>query len=473
MTEGDSGFPGNPHGAVTSVEQFQNDGYFLLGKPRVVVSVGLVPLSRLAVGTFDDGIPGIRPLVTAFATFVVTAILPCPASAFGTGAGNHLVVARPPCVTAIGTDKISPIHEVVCESGNRDHTVRFSHNDKYCGSQTDITETDDTDTMKVFVYNYRRFDEEGFFLKYTKEFGMELAFTEEAPVIGNCALADGCDFVSVITTPVTAGMLDRFKQGGVKMVSTRTIGYDHIDLEHAKEIGMAISHITYDPEGVAEYTVMEILMAVRGMKNIMRKTMENDFTLNGMIAGELREMSVGIIGSGRIGKSVLRDLSGFGCKLFYHNRNRSEEAEKYAEYLPLNELLARCDVISLHLELNGETEHIVGKDALSRMKKGAVLVNTARGPLVDTSALIDSLKNGHLGYAALDVVENEFGLFYNDKRDTDLENHFLGILRKMDNVLVTHHMAFYYRSAVRDMVCNCLYGMKMLNEGKEVPLRLA
>lgn len=326
--------------------------------------------------------------------------------------------------------------------------------------------------MKVFVYNYRKFDEEEFFLQYTRELGLELSYTEDSPTIDNCDLAEGCDFISIITTPITAPMLDRFKELGVRMISTRTIGYDHIDLAHAKEIGMVISHITYDPEGVAEYTVMTMLMAVRKIKVLMEHTMSNDFTLNGLLAGSLREMKVGIIGTGMIGRSVLRDLSGFGCKLYYYNRSRNETAEKYAEYLPLNDLLAQCDVISLHLELNKDTKHIIDAAALSKMKEGSILVNTARGSLVDTEALIDALRSGHLSSAAIDVVEDEFGLYYFDCRDKDLEDHYIGILRKMPNVIFTHHMAFYYRSAVRDMVYNCLYGMKMLEEGKEVPLRL-
>lgn len=327
--------------------------------------------------------------------------------------------------------------------------------------------------MKVFVYNYRRFDEEEFFVKYAEEFGLELGWTEASPTLDNCGLAEGSDFVSVITTPITAKMLDRFREMGVKMVCTRTIGYDHIDLAHAKEIGMAVAHITYDPEGVAEYTVMDILMAVRRMKQIMEGTMANDFTLEGRMGGELKEMKIGIIGAGNIGRSVMRDLSGFGCRISYWNRTRNQEADKYGDYEDLGSLLSTSDVVTLHLELNGQTRHIIDVQAIDSMKDGAILVNTARGPLVDTEALIRALENGKLGYAALDVVEDEFGLYYNDCRGKDLEGTFLGRLRKMDNVLITHHMAFYYRAAVRDMVRNCLLAMKLFSEGKDVPSRVA
>lgn len=326
--------------------------------------------------------------------------------------------------------------------------------------------------MKVFVYNYRRFDEAEFFERYTKEFGLELGWTEDPPTADNCYLAAGSDFVSVITTPITPEMIDKFADAGIKMISTRTIGYDHIDLAHAKERGIAVAHITYDPEGVAEFAVMDILMAVRRLRNIVSGTMGNDFTLEGRMGGELKEMTVGVIGAGKIGRTVMRDLSGFGCKIIYWSRSENTEADRYGTYTSLSDLLSASDVITLHLELNGDTRHIIDGKAIGEMKDGAVLVNTARGPLVDTEALISALDSGKIGYAALDVVEGEFGLYYNDCRGRDLEDTFLGRLRKMPNVIITHHMAFYYRTAVKDMVYNCLLGMKMFSEGKNVPYRI-
>lgn len=327
--------------------------------------------------------------------------------------------------------------------------------------------------MKVFVYNYRGFDEGEHFRKYARKFGFDLGYTEESPNIGNCGLADGSDFVSIITTPVTREMMDRFREGGVRMISTRTIGYDHIDVAYAKEIGMAVSHITYDPEGVAEYTVMMMLMAVRKTQNILERGARNDFTLEGLLGGKLSDMTVGIIGTGRIGRAVLRDLSGFGCRLLYYNRNRNAEADGYAERVPLDRLLEESDIVSLHLELNGETFHFIGSDEIAAMKTGAILVNTARGPLVDTDALAAGLDSGHLGGAALDVIEDEFGLYYYDCSGKNIDNRALKILRGRPDVLITHHMAFYYEQAIRDMVYNSLYGMRMLADGKEVPLRLA
>lgn len=278
--------------------------------------------------------------------------------------------------------------------------------------------------------------------------------------------------MSFFTTQVTADILDRFKQLGVKMISTRSMGFDHIDMAHAKDIGMAVGHITYDASGVAEFTVMDILMAVRRVKELNIKTMQGDFRLNGMLARQLRGLTVGIVGTGQIGLSVLRDLSGFGCNLCYYNRSENPEADKYAKRVALSELLSTCDVVSLHLEYNRDTHHIIDADAISKMKDGAILVNTSRGGLVDTEAMIAALESGHLASVALDVVENEFDLYYYDCRDKDLSDYYVGRLRGMPNVIFSHHMAYYYREAIWGMVYYSIASMKQFDEGKDVPLRL-
>jgi D-lactate dehydrogenase len=326
--------------------------------------------------------------------------------------------------------------------------------------------------MKAFAFSCRMFDEYEFFQKYSKEYGIDLGYTEDPPTLENYKLAEGCQYVSVMTTKIDADLLDRFKSIGVRQISTRSIGFDHIDVNHAKEIGMAVTHITYDSDGVAEFTVMDILMAVRRMKELSANTASGDFRLKGMLARQLKDMSVGILGVGKIGLSVLRDLSGFGCKLYYYNRTGKKEADKYAERAEFDYILANCDVISMHLELNDETRHIIDAEAFAKMKKGAIFVNTGRGALVDTEALISSLESGHLGYAALDVIEDEFDFIWNDCREMDLSVRPVGKLKSMPNVLYSYHMAFYYREAIKDMVRLSLYNMKLMDEGKEIPLRL-
>lgn len=327
--------------------------------------------------------------------------------------------------------------------------------------------------MKLLVYSCRPFDEEPLFRRFAEEYGYELVLTTEPPTMDNIGLAEGCDFISVLTTKVDSAMLDRYAQMGVKLLCTRTIGYDHIDIEHAKSVGVAVSHITYDTDGVAEYTVMMMLMALRKYHEMEIRNLRNDFTLNGLLGKELRGCTVGIVGAGRIGRSVMRMLSGFGCEILYCNRSQSQEADRCARRVELDELLATSDIVSLHLEHNSETHHLIDSGTIAKMKDGAILVNTGRGPLVDTEALIDALKSGKVSTAALDVIENEFGYYYNDCSSKDMSGHLMDRLRALPNVILMHHMGFYYETAIRDMVGNSFRAMKAVEDGKEIPLRLA
>ena len=325
--------------------------------------------------------------------------------------------------------------------------------------------------MKVFVYSCRPFDEEPLFKRFAEEFGMELGYTAEPPSEDNCSLASGSDFVSVLTTPITSGILDRFKESGVRMVCTRTIGYNHIDLEHARKIGMTVSHITYDAGGVAEYTVMMMIAAARRLKEIQKNNAIDDFRLNGLMGRRMCDLTVGIIGAGAIGRKVIRILSGFGCRILYWNR--SDVRIPGACKVSFGELISESDMISLHLEYNTETRHIINRDTVSAMKDGVIIVNTARGPLIDTEALIEGIESGKIAGASLDVIEDEFGYYYNDCRGKVPQDSIMNRLRSCPGIFLTHHMAFYYDRAVEDMVRNSFIAMKALGDGEEVPLRLA
>ncbi len=326
--------------------------------------------------------------------------------------------------------------------------------------------------MKLFVYNYRDFDEAEFFTRYSREYGIELGICREAPTPENAGLAKGYGSVSIITTKVDRPLLEAWKAAGVYMLSTRTIGYDHIDLAAAEELGISVSNASYSPACVADYTVMLMLMCIRKMKRIMERAAINDFTLPGIQGKELHTMTVGVIGTGRIGRTVLRNLSGFGCKLYAYDRFENEESKQYAEYLPLEELLARCDIITLHLPLDDSNRHMIGRESIKLMKPGAVIINTARGGLIDSQALIEALEAGKIGAAGLDVVENEFGLYYYDRKSDPLGNRELSILRGFPNVIVTPHMAFYTDQAIDDMVHHSILSCIYREQGKDDPWKV-
>lgn len=327
--------------------------------------------------------------------------------------------------------------------------------------------------MRVTVYNCREFDEKELFLKYEKELGIELVLCADAPTLENVHLTKGSECVDVITSKITRALLEAFYNNGVRYLTTRTIGYDHIDLEAAKEFGIKVGNAPYGPNGVADYTVMLILMSIRKMKRIMERTNIQDYTLAGIQGRELKDLTVGVIGTGRIGRTVIQNLSGFGCKMIAYDLYEQEEVKQYAEYVALEQLFAQADVITLHTPLTEQNYHLIDERSIATMKDGVVIINTARGALIDSEALISAVESGKIGAAGLDVVENEFGLYYYDHKSDILNNRELAILRGFPNVTVSHHMAFYTDNCVETVVRDSLLSCKLFVEGQENPWEVA
>ena len=240
--------------------------------------------------------------------------------------------------------------------------------------------------MKIAAYNYRDFDEAQFFEKFAKEYQVEIIPIREAPTVENAALADGCEGVSVITTPITEDIIKAWKEAGVRHISTRTTG------------------------SVADYTVMLILMALRRMKSIIKRAEGMDYSLIGNIGREIGSLTVGVVGTGKIGTHVMRNLSGFGGEIMAYDPYENNEAKLYGTYCSLEELFAKSDVITFHTPATKSSYHMVNADTLKTMKDGVVIINTARGSIIDTPAFIDALESGKVGAAALDVIENELGI---------------------------------------------------------------
>ena len=292
----------------------------------------------------------------------------------------------------------------------------------------------------------------------------------DAPDKENAVLAKSSECIDIITSKMPAELLKVFADYGVKYVTTRTIGYDHIDVKAAKELGMTVANAPYGPCGVADYAVMLILMTIRKMKRIIERTNIQDYTLQGIQGRELKDLTVGVIGTGRIGRTVLKNLSGFGCKLIAYDLYESEEVKAAGvPYVTLEEMWQQADVITLHAPLTDGNHHMIDKEAIAKMKDGVMIVNTARGGLIDSEALIQGIESGKIGGAGLDVVENEFGLYYYDHKSDILNNRELAILRGFPNVTVSHHMAFYTDECVNTVVRDSLLGCKCFVEGKENP----
>lgn len=265
----------------------------------------------------------------------------------------------------------------------------------------------------------------------------------------NAGLALGSRCVSVShRTPVSRAALLALAQAGVSYLSTRSVGCDHIDVDFAAAAGIRVGTVAYSPDSVADYTLMLMLMAVRGARTVVLRTEAGDYRLDAVRGRELRDLTVGVVGTGRIGSAVVDRLRGFGARTLAHDR---------AHGVALDELLERSDIVTLHTPLTPETRHLLDRRRIARMKRGAVVVNTARGGLIDTEALATALERGRLGGAALDVLEGEEQLF---GRNRPAEGELVRRLRRLPNVLITPHTAYYTDHALRDTVeqslTNCL-----------------
>jgi D-specific alpha-keto acid dehydrogenase len=248
---------------------------------------------------------------------------------------------------------------------------------------------------------------------------------------------------------VTASTLRDLDRAGVDHLSSRSIGLDHIDLDAATALGITVEGVAYAPDGVADFTLMLILMAIRDAREVVTAVERQEVRRCRARGRDLRELTVGVVGVGRIGTAVVRRLRGFGCQvLAYGNHTRSAAAE----HVSLGHLLRTSDVVTLHLPLDASTHHLIGRAELAAMKPGAVLVNTARGGLVDTGALVEALERGALGGVALDVLEGEERLFTTDRTAGPPDHELLRRLQQLPNALVTPHTAYFTERALQDTV---------------------
>jgi D-specific alpha-keto acid dehydrogenase len=306
--------------------------------------------------------------------------------------------------------------------------------------------------MGITIYGCGQ-DEAALFREMAPGLGVVPTITEAAVSEGNTGLALGNRCISIgHKTQVTNATLRALSEAGVTYISTRSVGYNHIDVNYAESVGISVETVAYSPDSVADYTLMLMLMAVRHAKSVIRRAEVHDYRLNDVRGKELRDLTIGVIGTGRIGAAVMDRLRGFGCRMLAHDK-RPRTA---AEYLPLDELLQQSDVVTLHTPLNAETHHLLDRRRIEQMKHGAFIINTGRGSLLDTEALVPALESGRVGGAALDVLEGEEGIFYADCRSKPLEDTPLLRLQQLPNVIISPHTAYYTDHALRDTVENSI-----------------
>jgi D-specific alpha-keto acid dehydrogenase len=317
-------------------------------------------------------------------------------------------------------------------------------------------------TMGITVYGCGQ-DEAVLFREMAPRFGVMPTITEAAVSGATIELAVGNRCISVgHKTHIANSTLLALSQAGVVYISTRSIGYNHIDVNYAASVGISVENVVYSPDSVADYTLMLMLMAARNAKSILRRADIHDYRLNDVRGRELRDLTIGVIGTGRIGAAVIDRLWGFGCqRLAYDIRPRTS-----ADYVPLDDLLRQSDIVTLHTPLNADTHHLLDRQRIDQMKRGAFVINTGRGSLLDTEALVSALESGRLGGAALDVLEGEEGIFYADCRNKPIESKQLLRLQELPNVIISPHIAYYTDHALSDTVENSIVNCRKFESGK-------
>ncbi|MBP3730721.1 MAG: hypothetical protein J6I40_04535 [Mailhella sp.] len=286
-------------------------------------------------------------------------------------------------------------------------------------------------------------------------------------------LAEGSDAVSTLgRSTLSRAVLLKLHAMGIGYVSTRTIGFDHIDLEAARELGIRVCHASYPAEAVADFTVMLMLMVLRHYKPAMWRQNVNDFSLNGLMGSSLKSQTVGVVGTGNIGAAVIRSLSGFGCRILAYNLFEVESLKPYTEFVKLEDIFRECDIITFHVPSTLETYHIVNRRSLGTMKDGVILINTARGDLMDIDAITEGIETRKIGALAMDVFENEQGIYHADRKNDILKNKDMVYLRQFPNVVLTQHMAFYTRQSIISMVDTGIQGLLDMSSGVATKLEL-
>lgn len=305
--------------------------------------------------------------------------------------------------------------------------------------------------MRVAVFSTRTYDRK--FLERANAAaggGHELLFHEARLAKESAALAQGCEAVcAFVSDSLDAEALGALSRQGVRLVALRSAGFNNVDLRAAAELGLAVARVpAYSPSAVAEHTVALILSLNRKIHRAYARVREGNFTLDGLIGFDLRGRTVGIVGLGRIGLALARILGGFGCRILAVDPLRPAEFEGLGAYVELGELLAESDILSLHCPLTPETRHLIDCRAIERMKRGVMLINTSRGAVVDTRAVISGLKSGRIGSLGLDVYEEEEVLFFDDHSGDLIQDDVFARLLTFPNVLITAHQAFFTEDAL-------------------------
>lgn len=319
--------------------------------------------------------------------------------------------------------------------------------------------------MRVAVFSTKPYDQS--FLDEANGGRHRLVYFEARLTPDTAALAEGhggvCAFVN---DRLDARVLRTLADGGTRLIALRSAGFNHVDLEAAASAGLTVARVpAYSPHAVAEHALALILTLNRRTYRAYNRVREGNFALDGLMGFDLQGKTVGVIGTGKIGSIFARIMEGIGSRVIAFDPYPDTAVEAYADYVPLTSVFRESDIISLHCPLTPDTRHLIDAEALDRMKDGVMLINTSRGGLIDTRAVIDGLKAGRIGYLGLDVYEEEENLFFEDLSNRIIKDDVFMRLLTFPNVVITGHQGFFTEEALRNIAATTIDNITAFETG--------
>jgi D-lactate dehydrogenase len=321
--------------------------------------------------------------------------------------------------------------------------------------------------MQIAVFSTKPYDKQ-FLAPAAGAAGHQVRFFEARLMAESCPLADGSPVVcAFVNDELHSVVLECLYQRGTRMIALRCAGFNNVDLAAAAALGMQVARVpAYSPYAVAEHTIGLILALNRKLHRAYNRVRDGNFSIDGLLGFDLHGKTAGVIGTGKIGALVATTLKCFGCEVLLHDLYENDEGRSIGRYVTREELLARADVISLHCPLAPGTHHLIDDAAVARMKPGVMIINTSRGALVDTHALVRGLKSGRIGYVGLDVYEEEADLFFEDLSNRVIQDDTFTRLLTFPNVLITSHQAFFTRNALEEIARVTMSNVTQFEKGE-------
>jgi D-lactate dehydrogenase len=320
--------------------------------------------------------------------------------------------------------------------------------------------------MRVSFFSTKAYDRLSFEASNHGEH--EMVFIEPRLTVQTAGLAAGCGAVcAFVSDRLDAPVLDALTHLGVRCVALRSAGFNNVDLHRAQELGLVVARVpAYSPHAVAEHAVALVLALDRKLPRAHARVRDGNFSLDGLLGFDVYGRTVGIVGTGKIGAVFARIMNGFGCRLLAVDRSENDECLALGvRYVDLQTLFGESDIISLHAPLTPLTRHIVDDAAIKVMKRGVMIINTGRGALVDTQAVISGLKSGQIGFLGLDVYEEEEALFSEDHSGEIIQDDLFVRLLSFPNVLITAHQAFFTEEALQNIARTTLANLTAFETG--------